>query len=112
MHAVLRERGVMSVTLLGSVAPREARLSSDNDIRIDVNPEPRFRLFDLVDVKPLLEHHPAQGLALSQHIARTRLTAGPLQRLRPADHAHGGDADDVVPHERHVRKERNRHDSL
>ena len=49
--------GVTSVALFGSVARGEAGPSSDVDILIDVDPNVRFSLIDLVDVKALLERN-------------------------------------------------------
>jgi predicted nucleotidyltransferase len=47
----LRERGVTHAAVFGSVAPGEADVTSDVDILIDLDPEPRIDLFDYVNIK-------------------------------------------------------------
>ena len=51
----LRERGITSVALFGSVVHGDARPDSDVDVLIDVDPAARFSLVDLVAVKNFLE---------------------------------------------------------
>ena len=51
----LRERGITSLFLFGSVVHGDARRDSDIDVLIDIDPEARFSLVDLVSVKNLLE---------------------------------------------------------
>lgn len=55
MEMPLRERGVESVALFGSVVRGTARADSDVDILIEIAPSVRFSLVDLVSVKDLLE---------------------------------------------------------
>jgi putative addiction module CopG family antidote len=51
----LRERGLTSLALFGSVARSTARPDSDVDVLVDVAPDARFSLIDLVSVKDFLE---------------------------------------------------------
>jgi putative addiction module CopG family antidote len=51
----LREHGLSSLALFGSVIRGTARADSDIDVLIDVAPEARFSLIDLVSVKDFLE---------------------------------------------------------
>ena len=53
----LREKGIISLALFGSVIHGRARSDSDIDVLVDVNPESRFSLVSLVSVKNLLEEH-------------------------------------------------------
>lgn len=51
----LRERGLTSLALFGSTARGTARADSDVDVLIEVAPDIRFSLIDLVSVKDFLE---------------------------------------------------------
>ena len=51
----LRERGLTSLALFGSVVRGAARPDSDIDVLVDVAPDARFSLIDLVSVKDFLE---------------------------------------------------------
>ena len=51
----LREHGLSSLALFGSVIRGTARADSDIDVLIDVAPGARFSLIDLVSVKDFLE---------------------------------------------------------
>jgi uncharacterized protein len=51
----LRERGVRSLAMFGSVARGTARPDSDVDVLIDVEPGTSFSLIDLVRLKDFLE---------------------------------------------------------
>jgi uncharacterized protein len=51
----LRQRGVDSLALFGSSVRGDARSDSDVDVLIDVAPNVRFSLVDLVGVKDFLE---------------------------------------------------------
>jgi hypothetical protein len=51
----LRERGITSLALFGSVVHGDARPDSDVDVLIDIDPAARFSLVDLVSVKNFLE---------------------------------------------------------
>jgi uncharacterized protein len=51
----LRERGLAGLALFGSIARGTARPDSDIDVLIDVAPNIRFSLVDLVSVKDFLE---------------------------------------------------------
>jgi putative addiction module CopG family antidote len=51
----LREHGLSSLALFGSVVRGAARADSDIDVLIDVAPGARFSLVDLVSVKDFLE---------------------------------------------------------
>ena len=53
----LREKGIISLALFGSVLHGRARPDSDIDVLVDVNPESRFSLVSLVSVKNFLEEH-------------------------------------------------------
>lgn len=57
LEPVLRGRGVRSLALFGSVARRDAGPASDVDVLIDVDPDARFSLVDLVEIKTLLQGH-------------------------------------------------------
>jgi uncharacterized protein len=50
----LRRQGVAALYLFGSLARDEARPDSDVDLFIDVDPEARFSLIELVDVREYL----------------------------------------------------------
>lgn len=51
----LRERGLAALALFGSTARGTARPDSDVDVLIDIAPDVRFSLVDLVSVKDFLE---------------------------------------------------------
>lgn len=55
-HAdAMRARGVASAYLFGSTARNEARQDSDLDVFIDVVPDRKFSLIDLIGVRRFLE---------------------------------------------------------
>lgn len=51
----LRERGLAALALFGSTARGTSRPDSDVDVLIDIAPDARFSLVDLVSVKHFLE---------------------------------------------------------
>ncbi len=51
----LRQRGLTSLALFGSVVRSKARADSDIDVLVDVAPDAQFSLIDLVAVKDFLE---------------------------------------------------------
>ena len=51
----MRQRGLTSLALFGSVVRSKARADSDIDVLVDVAPDARFSLIDLVAVKDFLE---------------------------------------------------------
>jgi predicted nucleotidyltransferase len=51
----LRERGLKSLAIFGSVVRGAARPDSDIDILVDIEPDARFSLIDLVALKDFLE---------------------------------------------------------
>ena len=51
----MRARGVASAYLFGSTARNEARQDSDLDVFIDVVPDRKFSLIDLIGVRRFLE---------------------------------------------------------
>lgn len=51
----LRERGLTSLAIFGSTARGTSRPDSDVDVLIDIAPDVRFSLIDLVSVKDFLE---------------------------------------------------------
>jgi putative addiction module CopG family antidote len=51
----LRQRGLISLALFGSVVRSTARPDSDIDVLVDVAPDAQFSLIDLVAVKDFLE---------------------------------------------------------
>ncbi len=51
----LRQRGVISLALFGSSVRGDRRSDSDVDLLIDIDPNMRFSLVDLVGVKDFLE---------------------------------------------------------
>jgi predicted nucleotidyltransferase len=55
LEAPLRKRGLISLALFGSVVRGTARPDSDIDLLIDVAPDAKFSLIDLVAVKDFLE---------------------------------------------------------
>jgi putative addiction module CopG family antidote len=50
----LRHRGIASAAVFGSVVRGRARPDSDVDVLVDVDPDARFDLLDLIGVKNLL----------------------------------------------------------
>lgn len=50
-----RRLGVTALYLYGSTARDEARIGSDIDIFIDIDSASRFNLFDLMEIKHVLE---------------------------------------------------------
>lgn len=55
LETALRERGIQSAALFGSVARGTARPDSDVDVLIDLTPGSRFSLVDLAATKDFLE---------------------------------------------------------
>ena len=55
LEAPLRERGLAGLALFGSTARGTARPDSDVDVLVEVAPDARFSLVDLVSVKHFLE---------------------------------------------------------
>jgi hypothetical protein len=55
LEAPLRERGIVSLALFGSVLRDEARNDSEVDLLIGVSPAAKFSLVDLVSIKNFLE---------------------------------------------------------
>ncbi len=55
LEAPLRARGVTSLALFGSVARGDASGSSDVDVLVDIAPEARLSLVDLVSLQHFLE---------------------------------------------------------
>ena len=55
LEAPLRERGLTSLALFGSIAQGEGRRDNDIDVLVDIDPRARFSLVDLVSVKSFLE---------------------------------------------------------
>ena len=55
LEPALRGRGVRSLALFGSMARRDAGPASDVDVLIEVDPNARFSLVDLVEIKTLLQ---------------------------------------------------------
>jgi len=51
----LREKGITSLALFGSVVRGDARSDSDIDVLIDIDPKAQFSLFDFVAVQNFLE---------------------------------------------------------
>jgi len=51
----LRARGISRLSLFGSIARAEAGSESDLDLLIEVDPESRFSLFDVVDLQDDLQ---------------------------------------------------------
>jgi predicted nucleotidyltransferase len=56
----LRERGLVSLALFGSIVRGAARGDSEVDILVDVSPDTQFSLTDLVSVKDFLEQRLGQ----------------------------------------------------
>lgn len=55
LEGPLREKGVASLFLFGSIVHGGARPDSDIDVLVDVDPRARFSLVDLASVKNFLE---------------------------------------------------------
>ena len=55
MEETLRREGVTALSLFGSVVRGEAQADSDIDVLIEVNPEAKFGLLDLIGVQHLIE---------------------------------------------------------
>ncbi len=66
----LRKRGIVSLSLFGSVVRNEARLDSDIDILVDIDPKRRFSLIDLASAKGFLEDELGHGVdvAIRKHL--------------------------------------------
>ena len=79
----LRAEGVTRLAIFGSRARKDAREDSDLDILIDVDPDAKFSLLDLVGVEHIIED--ATGLR-AQATMRRSLDARVAQRI----------ADDIV----------------
>lgn len=60
----LRERGLTSLALFGSILHGEARPDSDIDVVVDVDPKARFSLVDLVSAKNFLEERLGRNVDL------------------------------------------------
>jgi uncharacterized protein len=60
----LRERGVTSLAIFGSVLDDKAAPQSDIDLLIDIDPKVRFSLVDLVSAKEFLEDRLGYGVGL------------------------------------------------
>jgi putative addiction module CopG family antidote len=54
LEPALRERGVTSAAVFGSVVRGQARSDSDVDVLIEIDPATKFDLIDLVGVRNLL----------------------------------------------------------
>lgn len=55
LETPLRERGLKSLAVFGSVSRGAARADSDVDVLVDIEPGSRFSLIDLVALKDFLE---------------------------------------------------------
>jgi putative addiction module CopG family antidote len=62
LKKVLRERGIESISLFGSLVRNEAQAGSDIDLLIDVKAGSAFSLIDLVSLKDLLEQRLGHGV--------------------------------------------------
>ena len=62
LEKTLREKGITSLALFGSVLHGDARPDSDVDLLVELDPEAKIGLFDFMDLQEFLEekiHHPA-----------------------------------------------------
>ena len=57
LEGPLRERGITSLALFGSAVHSKAGPDSDIDILVDVAPNARFSLVDLVELQDFLQDH-------------------------------------------------------
>jgi len=57
LEGALRQKGITSLALFGSIVPGGANAESDIDILVDIDPEAHFSLVDLVAVKDFLQAH-------------------------------------------------------
>ena len=69
----LRQHGLTSLALFGSVVRGATRPDSDIDVLVDVAPDAQFSLIDLVIVKDFLEEARTQGRCRYKRGTRTRL---------------------------------------
>jgi putative addiction module CopG family antidote len=79
----LRERGLRSLAVFGSVARGAARSDSDVDVLVDIEPDTRFSLIDLVALKDFLEDRLGRKVDV---VTKAGLAAGIRDRvLREAE---------------------------
>jgi uncharacterized protein len=64
LEKALRERGIQSAAVFGSVARGTARADSDVDVLVDVAPGSRFSLVDMAATKDFLEEQLGRGVDL------------------------------------------------
>ncbi len=64
LERALRERGIQSAALFGSVVRGTARPDSDIDVLVDVAPGSRFSLVDMAATKDFLEKHLGRSVDL------------------------------------------------
>ena len=64
LRGELNGRGIVSAALFGSVLRGDAKTDSDIDVLIDVNPDAKFSLTDLVAAKHFLEDRLARPVDL------------------------------------------------
>ena len=65
----IRGRGVTALSLFGSAARGENRAESDVDLLVDIDPDQKFSLFDLVSLKHYLSDLIGQEADITQRSA-------------------------------------------
>jgi predicted nucleotidyltransferase len=80
LEPTLRERGIGSVWVFGSVARGDARPDSDVDVAIDLTPNSKTSLFDIIRLKEELEAALGRPVDIGERSSITRRAAAAAKR--------------------------------